>query len=62
MEDSYDSAWKPSESDHPMVKAGLRLIEEHPTNRVLIVGEDTYTGGNGFDGIASRKLAPEDIV
>jgi hypothetical protein len=28
----------------------------------LIIGEDTYTGGNGFDGIASRKLAPEDIV
>jgi hypothetical protein len=28
----------------------------------LIVGEDTYTGGNGFEGIASRKLAPEDIV
>jgi hypothetical protein len=28
----------------------------------LITGEDTYTGGNGFEGIASRKLAPEDIV
>ena len=28
----------------------------------MIVGEDTYTGGNGFDGIADRKLAPEDIV
>jgi hypothetical protein len=28
----------------------------------LIVGEDTYTGGNGFEGIADRKLAPEDIV
>jgi hypothetical protein len=27
----------------------------------LIVGEDTYTGGNGFAGIADRKLAPEDI-
>jgi hypothetical protein len=28
----------------------------------MIVGEDTYTGGNGFAGIADRKLAPEDIV
>jgi len=28
----------------------------------LIIGEDTYTGGNGFEGIANRKLAPEDIV
>ena len=28
----------------------------------LIVGEDTYTGSNGFEGIADRKLAPEDIV
>ena len=28
----------------------------------LIVGEDTYTGGNGFEGIAGRKLRPEDIV
>lgn len=23
-----------------------------------ILGEDTYTGGNGFDGIADRKLPP----
>ena len=28
----------------------------------LFTGEDTYTGGNGFEGIASRKLAPGDIV
>ena len=28
----------------------------------MIVGEDTYTGGDGFEGIADRKLAPEDIV
>ena len=28
----------------------------------LFTGEDTYTGGNGFDGIAARKLAPGDIV
>jgi hypothetical protein len=28
----------------------------------LFTGEDTYTGGNGFDGIASRKLAPGDVV
>ncbi|HEX4428689.1 MAG TPA: nuclear transport factor 2 family protein [Frankiaceae bacterium] len=28
----------------------------------LIIGEDTYTGGNGFEDIAGRKLAPEDIV
>jgi len=24
-------------------------------------GEDTYTGGDGFAGIAQRKLRPEDI-
>lgn len=23
----------------------------------LVIGEDTYTGGNGFDGIAGRKVA-----
>jgi hypothetical protein len=28
----------------------------------LITGEDTYTGSNGFEGIASRKLGPGDIV
>jgi hypothetical protein len=28
----------------------------------LIIGEDTYTGGDGFVGIADRKLAPGDIV
>lgn len=28
----------------------------------LFTGEDSYTGGNGFDGIASRKLTPTDIV
>ena len=28
----------------------------------LIVGEDTYTGGDGFAGIADRKLDPADIV
>jgi hypothetical protein len=28
----------------------------------LFIGEDTYTGGNGFAGIETRKLAPGDIV
>ena len=28
----------------------------------LARGEDTYTGGDGFAGIADRKLAPDDIV
>jgi hypothetical protein len=28
----------------------------------LVTGEDTYTGGNGFEGIAARKLAADDIV
>jgi hypothetical protein len=27
-----------------------------------LVGEDTYTGGDGFAGIAGRKLAPGDIA
>jgi len=30
--------------------------------RGLAKGEDTYTGGDGFAGIADRKLAPGDIV
>jgi hypothetical protein len=30
--------------------------------RGLARGEDTYTGGDGFAGIAERKLAPDDIV
>jgi hypothetical protein len=28
----------------------------------LFTGEDTYTAGNGFEGIAARKLAPGDVV
>jgi hypothetical protein len=28
----------------------------------LFIGEDSYTGRDGFAGIAQRKLAPEDIV
>jgi hypothetical protein len=28
----------------------------------LATGEDTYTGDDGFAGIADRKLAPDDIV
>jgi hypothetical protein len=40
-----------------------RMATLWPFNEAgLIIGEDTYTGGNGFEGIASRKLAPEDIV
>ena len=27
-----------------------------------VIGEDTYTGGDGFAGIAERKLAPGDIA
>ncbi len=27
----------------------------------LLVGEDAYVGGDGFAGIASRKLSPDDI-
>jgi hypothetical protein len=30
--------------------------------RGLAEGEDTYTGGDGFAGIADRKLAPDDII
>lgn len=30
--------------------------------RGLAMGEDTYTGGDGFAGIADRKLASDDIV
>lgn len=28
----------------------------------LFIGEDTYVGGNGFAGIADRKIDPSDIV
>jgi hypothetical protein len=27
----------------------------------LVLGEDTYVGGDGFEGIAARKLRPEDL-
>jgi ketosteroid isomerase-like protein len=27
----------------------------------LVRGEDTYNGGDGFEGIAGRKLRPEDL-
>jgi hypothetical protein len=33
-------------------------VDEHGLAR----GEDTYTGGDGFAGIAARKLAPGDVV
>ena len=28
----------------------------------LLVGEESYTGTDGFEGIADRKLGPDDIV
>jgi hypothetical protein len=28
----------------------------------LFIGEDAYVGGDGFDGIADRKIDPADIV
>jgi hypothetical protein len=28
----------------------------------LVIGEDTYSSGDGFAGIAGRKLGPDDIV
>jgi len=28
----------------------------------LFIGEDSYVGGDGFDGIADRKIDPADIV
>jgi ketosteroid isomerase-like protein len=28
----------------------------------LFVGEDSYTGGDGFAGIAQRKLSPDDVA
>ena len=28
----------------------------------MVIGEDTYTGGDGFAGIAERRLAPGDIA
>jgi hypothetical protein len=33
-------------------------MDEHGLAR----GEDTYTGGDGFAGIADRKVDPADIV
>jgi hypothetical protein len=28
----------------------------------LFIGEDSYVGGDGFEGIANRKVDPDDIV
>lgn len=28
----------------------------------LFIGEDSYVGGDGFEGIADRKIDPDDIV
>lgn len=38
--------------------AVLWPLDEHG----LVRGEDTYTSGDGFAGIAGRKLRPEDVV
>jgi hypothetical protein len=38
--------------------ATLWPFDEHGLAR----GEDTYTGGDGFAGIAQRKLRDEDVV
>jgi hypothetical protein len=27
-----------------------------------LIGEEPYTGTDGFEGIADRKIGPEDIV
>lgn len=28
----------------------------------LFIGEDTYVGGDGFEGIAARKVDPNDVI
>jgi hypothetical protein len=28
----------------------------------LFIGEDSYVGGDGFEGIANRKIDPDDII
>jgi hypothetical protein len=28
----------------------------------LFIGEDSYVGGDGFEGIADRKIDPDDVV
>jgi hypothetical protein len=33
-------------------------LDEHG----LVIGEDSYVGGDGFAGIAERKLKPEDLA
>ena len=33
-------------------------LDEHG----LFIGEDSYVGGNGFEGIANRKVDPADII
>jgi hypothetical protein len=38
--------------------AVLWPIDEHG----LFLGEDSYVGGDGFEGIAGRKIDPDDIV
>ena len=37
-------------------------IQTNYCHTFLATGEDTYTGGNGFEGIENRKLDPSDIV
>jgi hypothetical protein len=33
-------------------------LDEHG----LFIGEDSYVGGNGFEGIANRKVDPHDVI
>lgn len=33
-------------------------LDEHG----LFIGEDSYVGGDGFEGIANRKVDPDDII
>jgi hypothetical protein len=28
----------------------------------LFIGEDSYVGGDGFEGIANRKIDPDDVI
>ena len=45
-----------------LYEARMGVVWPVDANEGLLVGEETYTGGDGFEGIQDRKIAESDIA
>lgn len=47
---------------HYLYETRMGIVWPVDRNEGKLIGEESYTAGDGFAGIADRKLAPEDIA